>query len=199
MAHHLAERMQALDHVKDEARAAAEDRVAELILAMWRERRSALSENPVELSDAVLNGVARLDVTDTARFYRHYRTDIAAADGPPDLPSLSRALQIEAEAGRLVRMLVLEAAGTAAAAEGEWLAAVRDASADPFLVLIDLISDATEDESGDPRQKDQLARSAARLRDLLAPLVDGRSGSETAPRRARGAAPRTFSEPSNAE
>lgn len=183
MAHHIAERMAALDHVAAESRRQAEDDLAALILRLWAHgRSSALSEDPTRLSDSVVRAVAKLDPEPGEPYYRAFGFFPRHESTGTELDEYLRvALSLDHEVQRLILHLVNCAAALAEDQEAEWIKQLQKVDADPLVLIRDLTNysdgDSLDDQT-DPLEarKESVARQAAAVRELLDPLARQASG-----------------------
>ena len=154
MAHFVAEKILAAESATSEERAAAEQAVAESILALWG-RRAALPmpQRPLESYQQVFLALDRLgEPKKPWRFYRPFDAQSRpSADNKQSSVLLQLAIDVESTARDLVVALVSEAASLCQEREAAWIRLGRD--------LMD------EDEQAVLRQLDQLARRGQRESD----------------------------------
>lgn len=189
MAHHIAERMAALEHVAAASRQQAEDDLAALILRLWEHGRgNAFSEDPTRLTDSVVRAVAKLDPEPDEPYFRAFGF-VPRPDGTgTELDEYLRvALSLDSEVQRLILGLVTCAAALAEDQETEWIQHLRRVNADPLLLIRDLTTYSgglNRDDESDPLdvRRRSVARQAAAVRDLLKPLALHAPGKPTATR-----------------
>ena len=178
MAHHVAERMVALDQAPVESRRQASDDVANLILRIWEHgRQDAFDTDPTRLSASVVRAVAKLDPEPDARYFRAFGFVPAPEHTGTEIDEHLRvALGLDDQAGRLIHALVAYAAEIAADKESEWIQTLRNVNADPLLSirgLRDFSSESTHTDDPDhlKARHEDIARRAAAVRELLKPLA----------------------------
>ncbi|MFL0564634.1 hypothetical protein ACH0CG_02670 [Microbacterium sp. 179-I 1D1 NHS] len=178
MAHHVAERMVALDRASVESRRQASDEVADLILRIWEHgRQVAFDADPTQLSASVVRAVAKLDPEPGERYFRAFGFVPTPEGTGTEIDKYLRvALGLDDQAGRLIHALVAYAAEIAADKETDWIQTLRNVNVDPLLTIRGLRDFSSESmQSDDPdylkARHDDIARRAAALRKLLKPLA----------------------------
>ncbi|KTS07558.1 hypothetical protein NS283_01165 [Microbacterium testaceum] len=175
MAHHLAQRLTALDHVAPSERKRAEDEVADLILRIWEHgRQEGFVHDPVRLSASVARAVAKLDPEPDDLYYQAFGFIPRPENSDTEVDKYLRlAVLLDRDVGRLIRSLIVYAATVAEDHEAEWIRLLRNIDQDPLLLIRDL-STLAEDTEDDNPEADRLAaaRLASTVRALLAPLAD---------------------------
>lgn len=175
MAHHLAQRISALDHVLPEDRADAEDEVARLILRIWEHGRpEGFTYDPIRMSVSVVRAVAKLDPAPDDLYYQEFGFIPRPENTDTDVDKYLRlAVLLDRDVGRLIRALIIHAATVAEDREAEWIQLLRNINQDPLLLIRDLSTLTDDTEDNDPKA-DRLAaaRLASTVRALLAPLAD---------------------------
>jgi len=171
MAHHLAERLYALEALNGPARVDAEREVAHLIVQIWERRRTVpMREDPLSLADSVVRAVARLDPKASPfRFYGRFDED--AGPSPAEVEAngtLKLALAIDEAADQLIRSSIRYAAMTAVCRDADW---IRGAEATNDITIRDLhrVLDLEETPDEDPisAERDRIAKRAGYLGALM--------------------------------
>ncbi|HEY0339534.1 MAG TPA: hypothetical protein VGC34_01905, partial [Steroidobacteraceae bacterium] len=129
MAHHLADRLAALESLKGGARLEAEDAVAGLIVQIWAHRQEVgFRKDPLAATDSVERAVARLDPERKGPFSYFQPFDDEPGPSAPEIEvnaALKLALAVDDIAEDLVRALITFAAVTAVDHDAEWVRATR--------------------------------------------------------------------------
>lgn len=179
MAHHLAQRISALDHVAPEHRQHAEDEVADLILRIWEHgRHEGFAYDPIRMSASVARAVAKLDPAPEDLYYQAFGFVPRPENADTEVDKyLQLAVSLDREVGRLIRSLIVYAGTVAEDHEAEWIRLLRDVEQDPLLLIRDLATFPEDsDDNSPPAKRDaqrvEAARLAARVRTLLTPLAD---------------------------
>ncbi|MFS4505497.1 hypothetical protein ACMA46_04595 [Clavibacter sp. Sh2141] len=127
MAHHLADRLAALEQLKGRSRLRAEDAVAELIVQIWAHRREvAFRVDPLAATDSVERAMARLDpeVKGPFSYFRPFDDEPGPSEAEVEVnAALKLALAVDDVAQDLVRALIAYAARTAIDHDAEWVRA----------------------------------------------------------------------------
>lgn len=175
MAHHLAQRIAALDHITPEHRADAEDEVANLILRIWEHgRHEGFAYDPTRMSASVARAVAKLDPSPDDLYHQAFGFIPRPETADTEVDNYLRlAVLLDRDVGRLIRSLIVYAATVAEDHEAEWIRRLRNIDQDPLLLIRDLPTLAEDTEDNNP-EADRLAaaRLASTVRALLAPLAD---------------------------
>jgi hypothetical protein len=153
MAHHLAERIEALNSLDGEAKVDAEDEVADLIMRIWERRQGGeLADDPLALADSVKRAVARLDPSARGpfSFYRPFEEKPGPSDAEIESNiAMQLALRVDDAARDLVLSLVKYAAQIAIQKDAEWVLASQAAGSSTLWDLTRLASlEASEVETG---------------------------------------------------
>lgn len=128
MAHHLAARLAALESLNGQARLAAEDEVADLILQIWARRHEVgFRKDPLAATDSVGRAVARLDPEGKGPFSYFRPFDDEPGPSAAEIEvnaALKLALAVDDIAEDLVRALITYAAMTAVDHDSDWVRAI---------------------------------------------------------------------------
>ena len=128
MAHHLADRLAALESLNGQARLAAEDEVADLIVQIWERRHEVgFRKDPLVATDSVERAVARLDPEGKGPFsyFRPFDDEPGPSAAEIDInAALKLALAVDDIAEDLVRALITYAAMTAVDHDSDWVRAI---------------------------------------------------------------------------
>jgi len=124
MAHYLAEQLDALDALQGAELAQAESEVADLIIRLWRHRRSLPTRSSALAAvDSVERAIARLDPDRPMwGYYSPFGDEPTPGEQITETDaSLRVALAIDRAAGDVVHALVGYAAATAEVTDAEWV------------------------------------------------------------------------------
>jgi hypothetical protein len=151
MAHHLADRLAALESLKGRARLAEEDKVADLIVQIWAHRHEVgFRKDPLAATDSVERALARLDPEGRGPFSYFQPFDDEPGPSAAEIEvnaALKLALAVDDIAEDLVRALVTYAAITALDHEAEWVRATRAVHPATLRQLRRLIGHADNDDA----------------------------------------------------
>lgn len=169
MAHHLASRLSALEILEADARASAEQEVADLILRVWKRRHGApFARDPLGASESVERALARLDPKNQGPFSYFRPFDEKPGPSEAEIESniaLKLALSIDGAAAELVRSLVRFAGTIAVEHDAEWVSAAR-AAHPPTLRRLSRLLDTDSSDSETNPQETEMALIATRAREL---------------------------------
>lgn len=181
MAHHLADRLTALESLEGQALLDAEDAIAELIVQIWAHRHEVgFREDPLAATDSVERAVARLDPEGRGPFSYFRPFDDAPGPSVAEIEvnaALKLALSVDDIAADLIRALVTYAAMTAIERDAEWVQAMDAIDATTLRQLRRLMSfgsrsdtdvapltAATREISDRARSLGEVVRQASKLR-----------------------------------
>lgn len=181
MAHHLADRLVALESLQGRPRLEAENAIAELIVQIWAHRHEVgFRKVPLAATESVERAVARLDPEGKGPFSYFRPFDDEPGPSAEEIEvnaALKLALAVDDIAEDLVRALITYAAMTAIDQDAEWVQA-RDAVQPTSLRQLErllryeanIATDATPIEVAEKRVSDR-ARSLGKLVRLASKLT----------------------------